>query len=53
MNDIDQFLEVMLAIFVGIVLLMILLTYLETTLVDPLRPRRRVFRKKVTTGTDR
>ena len=53
MNDIDEFLEVMLAIFVGIVLLMIVLTYLETTLVEPLRPRRRLFRKKVTTGTGR
>jgi len=52
-NDIDEFLEVMLAIFVGIVLLMIVLTYLETTLVEPLRPRRRLFRKKVTTGTGR
>jgi len=29
------------------------LTYLETTLVEPLRPRRRLFRKKVTTGTGR
>jgi len=53
MNDIDEFLEVMLAIFIGIVLLMIVLTYLETTLVEPLRPRRRLFRKKVTTGTGR
>jgi hypothetical protein len=53
MNDIDEFLTVMLAIFAGIILLMILLTYLETTLVEPLRPRRRVFRKRVTTGTDR
>ena len=53
MNDIDEFLAVMLAIFGGIILLMILLTYLETTLVEPLPPRRRVFRKKVTTGTDR
>jgi len=53
MNDIDEFLEVMLAIFIGIVLLMIVLTYLETTLAEPLRPRRRMFRKKVTTGADR
>ena len=53
MNDIDEFLEVMLAIFIGIVLLMIVLTYLETTLAEPLRPRQRLFRKKVTTGADR
>jgi hypothetical protein len=46
MNDIDQFLEVILAIFAtGVVLLMVVLTYLETTLVEPRRPRQRVFRK--------
>jgi len=53
MNDIDEFLAMMLAIFAGIVLMMILLTYLETTLVEPLRPRRRVFRKKAAPGTHR
>lgn len=53
MNDIDEFLEVMLAIFAGIVFLMILLTYLERTLVDPRRPRQQIFRKKATTGTHR
>ena len=49
MNDIDEFLAVMLAIFGGIILLMILLTYLETTLVEPRRPRQRIFGKKATT----
>jgi hypothetical protein len=53
MNDIDEFLKVMLAMFIGIVLLMIVLTYLETTLVEPLRPRRRMLRKKLTAGMDR
>jgi len=53
MNDIDEFLAMMLAIFAGIVLLMILLTYLETTLVEPLRPRQRIFRKKAAPGTNR
>ena len=48
----NQFLEVMLAIFAGIVLLMILLTYLETTL-EPLRPSRRVLRKKAAPGRHR
>ena len=52
MNDIDEFLAMMLAIFAGIILLMILLTYLETTL-EPLRPSRRVLRKKAAPGRHR
>ena len=54
MNDINEFLAVMLAaIFAGIVFLMILLTYLETTLVEPRRTRQRIFRKKAAPGTNR
>ena len=53
MNDIDEFLAVMSAIFVGVVLLMVVLTYLETTLVEPRRPRQRIFRKKAAPGTNR
>jgi hypothetical protein len=54
MNDIGAFLAVMLAILAaGIIFLMILLTYFETTLGEPLPPRRRIFRKKATTSTDR
>ena len=53
MNDIDEFLAVMLAIFAGIVLLMILLTYLETTLVEPRRPPQRIFRRKPAGRTSR
>ncbi len=54
MNDINEFLAVMLAILAaGYIFLMILLTYLETTLVEPLPPRRRVFRKKAATGMHR
>src|SRR5829696_5183100 len=39
MNDIDEFLAVMSAIFIAVALLMVVLTYLETTLVEPRRPR--------------
>jgi hypothetical protein len=53
MNDIDEFLAVMSAIFVGVVLLMVVLTYLETTLVEPRQPRQRIFRKKAATGVHR
>ena len=53
MNDIDEFLAVMSAIFVGVVLLMVVLTYLETTLVEPRRPRQRILRKKAVTGMHR
>jgi hypothetical protein len=53
MNDIDEFLAVMSAIFIGVALLMIVLTYLETTLVEPRRPRQRIFRKKAATGMHR
>ena len=53
MNDIDEFLAVMSAIFVGVVLLMVVLTYLETTLVEPRRPRQRIFHKKTATGMHR
>ena len=50
MNDIDEFLAVMSAIFAGVVFLLVVLTYLETTLVEPRRPRQRIFGKKATTG---
>jgi len=53
MNDIDEFLEVMSAIFIGVTFLMVVLTYLETTLVEPRRPHQRIFRKKGATGTHR
>ena len=53
MNDIDEFLAVMSAIFIGVALLMIVLTYLETTLVEPRQPRQRNFRKKAATGIHR
>jgi len=49
MNDIDEFLAVMSAIFAGVVFLLVVLTYLETTLVEPRRPRQRIFGKKATT----
>src|SRR5829696_379439 len=48
----NQLLEVMLAIFAAkIVSFMVVLTYLVTTLVEPRRPRQRIFRKKAATGT--
>jgi hypothetical protein len=49
MNDLDEFAEVALAIFVALTLLIWLLTYLERTLVRPVtekRTRRGLGRKK-------
>ena len=49
MNDLDEFAEVALAIFVALTLLIWLLTYLERTLVRPVtekRTRRGIRREK-------
>ena len=47
MNDLDEFAEVALAIFVALTLLMWLLTYLERTLVRPMTEKRtRRFRRR-------
>jgi hypothetical protein len=40
MNDLDEFAEVVLAIFVALTLLIWLLTYLECTLVRPVTQKR-------------
>jgi len=40
MNDFDEFTEIALAIFVGLTLLIWLLTYMERTLIDPASRRR-------------
>jgi hypothetical protein len=40
MNDLDEFAEVALAIFVALTLLIWLLTYLEQTLIQPVTKRR-------------
>jgi hypothetical protein len=40
MNDLDEFAEVALAIFVALTLLIWLLTYLERTLIRPLDQKR-------------
>jgi hypothetical protein len=40
MNDFDEFAEIALAIFVGLTLLIWLLTYMERTLIDPVSRRR-------------
>jgi len=40
MNDFDEFAEIALAIFVGMTLLIWLLTYMERTLIDPASRRR-------------
>jgi hypothetical protein len=40
MNDLDEFAEVALAIFVALTLLNWLLTYLEQTLIQPVTKRR-------------
>jgi hypothetical protein len=47
MNDLDEFAEVALAIFVALTLLICLMTYLERTLTQPVSERRtcRVIRR--------
>ena len=45
MNDFDEFAEIALAIFVGMTLLIWLLTYMERTLIDPASRRRDVSRR--------
>ena len=41
MNDLDEFVEIALAILIGLTLLVWLLTYLERGLVRPLKEERR------------
>jgi len=40
MNDLDEFAEIALAIFVALTLLIWVLTYMERTLIDPASQRR-------------
>jgi hypothetical protein len=53
MNDIGELLAVMLAILAAGIIFLMMLTYFETTVVEPPRPRQRIFRKKATTGMHR
>jgi hypothetical protein len=48
MNDFDEFAEIALGIFVGLTVLIWLLTYLERTLVQPVAEKRarRLLRRK-------
>ena len=46
MNDLDEFAEIALAIFVALTLLIWVLTYLERTLIDPASQRRNRWRAR-------
>jgi len=50
MNDLDEFAEIALAIFVALTLLIWLLTYMERTLIDP-ASRRRIRRRARSPGS--